>query len=219
MSKNKVIMAIVVLTGGLVIVGNGCSRFLTTGSGDSSSEDNSYRNDTTSDPSATDGNIHVIVGAPTTATVYSKAALESKEFQLGINVTDRTVSTYLEKRGSISSKGDVTTFTPPMGMAITAIVADVCDDLITKQASLQPSQRFFRDFNLTAAGRPTLAAQEYSIRALSLAVWDRQPDAVEIDLLTDLVAEAIDSAEENGQRKAALMLCTTMNSTTESIVR
>lgn len=218
MAKNKVIMAIVVMTGGLVVVGNGCSRFLSSDNG-SDSDDYAYRGETVSDPNATDGNIHVILGAPTTSTIYSKAALQSKEFQLGIKASTRTEATYITSRGTIASKGDVTTFTPPMGMAITTIVADVCDDLINNQANLPPEQQFFRYFDLSAAGRPSLAAMDYSIRAFSLAVWDRQPDNTELQILNDLIADAIPVNEVSGQRKSALMLCTTMNSTTESIVR
>ena len=218
LAKNKIVMAIVIVTGGLVIVGNGCSRFLTS-EGSSSNSADSYHGDSVSDPSANPGDIHVIIGAPTSATIYAKNALQSIERQLWVNASTTSIGTYEVKRGTISQTGSVVTFTAPMSMAITSIVADVCNDVINHQASLQPNQRFFRDFNLSAAGKPTRAAMEFSIRALSLAVWNRQPDSVEMQTLIDFMEDLVLADEVNGQRKTALGLCAVVNSTTDAIIR
>lgn len=221
MTSKNIIMMAVAFTGALVVVGNGCSRFITSDSTTSTnnSSDGSYHDGTNS------GNgidVDPIMGAPTVTTVYSKTALKNYETMLGVKASSRTETTYLDSRGAISGTGSTGSVTGPMAMAITAIVGDMCGDVIDYE--IANGENIFLGFDFTKAGLPTNKAIDDAIEGLAYVAWEKDPtqiDVVERQALRDMLLtdNPIGITEQNGQYKAALMLCTAALSTTLAIIR
>lgn len=221
MTSKNIIMMVVTFTGALVVVGNGCSRFLIGETTSSSSSSGGSFHDGTNSGNGVD--VDPIAGAPTVTTVYSTQMLESYKLKLGgIDASSRTEKTYMTSRGAISGTGSVTSVTGPMVMAISAIVGDLCDDAI--KFEIANGENIFLGFDFNKAGLPSTSAINDAIDGMGYGAW--QKDGTEIDpaerkALHDmlLVDNPIGVTEQNGQYKAALMLCTAMYSTTLAIIR
>lgn len=209
---SKVILTLVVFTGALTIVGNGCSRFISEPQSASSTADNGAQ---TLPETGGGADIPVIPGTKTMNVASASQALDHFATCSGlIRPSDRTIATYLEKKGSLSTTGAVNTITPASLMAMTALIGDVCDDLI-EQDKINP--RLFINFNFSSSSLPSDTVLSKAIARLSLSCWERQPDSQEASGLLNMLKASIAAGEVNGHRKAAEMACTTILASLDAI--
>lgn len=198
------------LIGLLVTVGNGCSKrgeFQTNMSSTASTGSNGSSG-TTTDPD-------YIPGAKTVSVVYAKQALDQLTSCVGlVSPSDDTVRMYDAKKSSISAYGDANSVTAPMMMAIANISGEICDDLIDQEIT-GPS-RIFVGWNLTSNSKPAANLVADSISRLAISCWQKNETASESQAVLNLISSV--PAGTNGARKQALLLCTAMLSSLNSLL-
>ena len=210
---SKVILTLVVFTGALTVVGNGCSRFISEPTSNSSTGDNGGQ---TLPETGGGADIPVIPGTKTMNIVSASQALDHFAACSGlIRPSDNTIAVYDEKKSSLSTTGAVNTITPASVMAITSIVSEICKDLITQDIS-QP--RLFIDFNFASNSVPTDLAISRAAARLTLSCWQRQPQPQEAAAILNMVKASIGSNEPDGHRKAALQSCTAIMASLDAMV-
>jgi hypothetical protein len=198
------------LIGLLITVGNGCSKrgeFESTLSSTASTGNNDSSS-TTTDPD-------YIPGAKTVSVVYAKQALDQLTSCAGvISPSDDTTRMYDAKKSSISAYGDANSVTAPMMMAIANISGEICDDLIDQEIA-GPS-RIFVGWNLTSTSKPAANLVADSISRLAISCWQKNESAAESQAVLNLISSVPTGA--NGARKQALLLCTAMLSSLNSLL-
>jgi len=215
LSKNKrlaIFGAIAIMGGGILSIGNGCSQ--------------QYANhgvpveaSTSPDPSSTSQNsdINVIPGARTVSLAYSKQVLDQLSSCAGVaSPSDKTLATYEQKQGAISMYGYVNTVTSPMLMSVTSIAGEVCNDLINQEAA--GNRRLFVGMDFSAANLPNNTLLADSVARIALSCWQRNETDDERQALIDMVTSSVASNEAAAGRKSALMICTAMLSSLDSIL-
>lgn len=215
MTRNKrlAIFTVIAVVGGATLsIGNGCSQqYATRGI---SSDLASAATPATSTGSS---DIEVIPGARTASLVYSKQVLDQLSSCTGVALpSDKTNAMYLQKQGAISMYGYVNTVTSPMMMAVTSIAGEVCNDLIDQE--IAGKRRLFIGFDFTAAALPNNAQISDSVSRLALSCWQRNETDLEREVLLDLVNSTVTTNEAMGGRKSALMVCTAMLSSLDSLL-
>jgi hypothetical protein len=211
---SKVILSLVVFTGALTIVGNGCSRFISEPQSAASSSDNGAQ--ALPETGAGGSDIPVIPGTKTMNTVSASQALDHFTVCSGLRKpSDNTIAAYNEKKGSMSTTGAVNTLTPAAMMSITALVGEVCNDLIDQDIA---SPRLFVNFNFASNSVPTDSDISKAAARLALSCWERQPDSQESSAILNMVKASVASNEVNGHRKAALLTCTTVLASLDAII-
>lgn len=216
MTKNKrmAIFAVILVVGGATLsIGNGCSQqYSNRGSTDVGSTDNN-----TSGTGGNNSDVEVIPGARTVSLVYSKQVLDQLSSCTGLAMpSDKTTATYQQKQGAISMYGYVNTVTSPMMMAVTSIAGEICNDLINQEVANGP--RLFVGYNFTAASLPTPAQLGDSVSRIALSCWQRNETAEERQVLLDMINSSVGVSEATAGRKSALMICTAMLSSLDSLL-
>lgn len=216
MKMNRRISSIifVVISGAAVtaFIGNGCAKQL-------SSEDGASMASTSVAPSCAGGPAEApfVSGVKTVSLVYANQVLDHFMSCLGLaKASDLTLQTYENKKGAISTYGAYNTITPPMMMAITSIVGEVCNDLIAQEVSA--GTRLFQSFNFAANALPSDAALKDAVTRMALSCWQRQDENTERQEILDMVYKNIGATEAQGSRKAALMICTAMLSSLDALL-
>jgi hypothetical protein len=160
-----------------------------------------------------DKNFDVLPGTQTVSISYGQQLLDSFVSCTGVvTPSQRTVDEWTRRNQSLSEYGSLTDISGAMMMAVAAVAAETCRDLINKEAPLAAANRgIFRDVNLTGAG---LSSAEITSAAqmLALSCWQRPATTAE---QTDLISTigALGASSNNG----ALGLCTAMLSSFAAI--
>lgn len=216
MTKNKriALLSVLLIVGGATLsIGNGCSQQY------------SIRGATGLNSTASSGggagapntDIDVIPGARTVSLVYSKQVLDQLASCTGLAIpSDKTTAMYEQKQGAISTYGYVNTVTSPMMMAVTSIAGEICNDLVDQEASKGP--RLFLGYNFSAASLPNSSQLSDTVARIALSCWQRNETANERAVLLDMVTSTVGVSEPMAGRKAALMLCTAMLSSLDSLL-
>lgn len=211
---------IVILGSILVTLGNGCNGRMggfealgTSLVGGSSGGSSSGTSGTLSGDLSSD----IIPGAKTVSLVYSNQVLEQLSTCSGVqSVSDATVRMFEAKKGAISTYGTADTVNSAMMMAVISIAGEVCNDLINQEISA--GGRIFSDVNLAANALPTDAALKGAVSRLALSCWNRRETSQEQQVILDMVYKTIGSADAGAARKSALMVCTSMLSSLDSLL-
>jgi hypothetical protein len=208
-----VVVSILVAAGVLASIGNGCSRSQTPlaqfGSGSSTSS-------STAPSSTASSDIPVIPGARTVSLAYSKQVVDQLSACTGLKIpSEKTMAMYDAKKGAISTYGAANTVTSPMMMAITSIAGEVCNDLIDQEAQ---GARLFNGFDMSGAVLPDSNTQSTSISKIAVSCWQRNETSAERQVLLDMVRTAVGAGEAQAGRKSALMICTAMLSSLDSVL-
>lgn len=215
MTRNKrlVIFTVIAVVGiATLSIGNGCSQQYATRA--ISSDLASAATPATSTGSS---NIDVIPGARTVSLVYSKQVLDQLSSCTGVALpSDKTTAMYEQKQGAVSMYGYVNTVTSPMMMAVTSIAGEVCNDLINQEAAT--GRRLFVGFDFMASALPNNAQLADSVSRMALSCWQRNETNLEREVLLDLVNSTVASNEALGGRKSALLICTAMLSSLDSLL-
>lgn len=210
----NIIIVSLSMGGLLAVVGNGCSKGLVSNLGSITGS-----NSNTGDIGATSENPEIVVipGAKTASLVYSKQVLDHLTSCAGvIQPSERSISVYEQKKGSISTYGTVNTVTAPMMMAISSIASEVCQDVIEQEAKV--GARVFVGFDMSSSNVVSTSILSDAMRRLALSCWQRPEDADEANTLLSLIQMSIPANEPMAQKKSALMLCTSMLSSLESLL-
>lgn len=215
-----VVATAVALTVVLVTVGNGCSKRADYSSMSSSSDGGSNNQFDSDGQGGTTPQTDIIPGAKTASVVYAKQALDQLTSCAGVRVaSDDTIRMYNSKEGSISAYGDFNSVTAPMLVALTNIAGEVCDDLIDQEvrevAAGRPA-RIFAGFNMSATTLPAPAAVNEAMGKLAQSCWHKQESANERTAILDLLS-SIQNGSQLASRRQALLLCTAMLSSLNSL--
>ncbi|MFZ3231317.1 MAG: hypothetical protein WA160_14000 [Pseudobdellovibrio sp.] len=215
-NKHKAILIGVLVVGvGVLSIGNGCSKTFSNRALNSTEQSSSAPSVAATPTPSTD--IEIIPGSKTVSIVYAKEILDHLSACSGLALpSDKTIAMYQQKQGAISTTGYVNTLTSPMMMAVTSISGEVCNDLINQEASMGP--RLFVGYNFSNAVLPNSAQLSDSISRIALSCWQRNENTVERQALLDMVNSSIGVAEAMAGRKSAIMICTAMLSSLDSIL-
>lgn len=213
-AKAKIMISVITsVVAVIVFFGNGCGR----GFFPVNQKDQAPTVDTTTTQSDTASNTDVIPGAKTVSVVYSKQALDQLSSCAGVEVpSDATINMYESKKGAISVYGTAETITSPMMMAVVSVSGELCNDLINQERS-PDKQRIFKGWDFTSNTLPSAGMIDASITRLALSCWDRQEYSAERTVVQDVVY-SVTNGEAKASEKAALMLCTTMLSSLNSLL-
>ena len=220
-SRHLVIFGICFVTAMyLVTQGQGCSgQIASTNSASSGSSGSNTVNNNNGglgvEPMPSD-DIPVIPNSKTVSVAYSKQILEQYSTCLGIKPSDRTVAMYESKKGAISVYGTANTITSPMMMAVMSISGEICQDLISQEATAA-SKRIFKDIDLAANQLPSEAVIKNAISRLALSCWQRAETAAEAQSISTMVAQSVGATENQAARKSALLVCTSMLSSLDAL--
>lgn len=194
-----------------VFVGNGCSKSFSTQA--VYDDFSSFGLDVAETP------IDYIPGKLHVGTVYSKQVLDQFTHCAGVEFpSDDTLRMYDSKKGAISEFGNADTITSPMFMAIISIAGEVCSDLIQQEINAGSNARIFKGWNLAGATLPTSSAVNESITRLANSCWQRNETSDERMNYQDLVF-SVQNGEAGAVKKSALMLCTGVLSSLDSILK
>lgn len=216
MTKNKriaIFSFVMIVVGATLSIGNGCSKqYLSKGVAalDSASGGGVL-------PAGSPGSdIEVLPGARTASLVYSKQVLDQLSSCTGLAVpSDKTIAMYQQKQGAISTYGYVNTVTSPMMMAVTSIAGEVCNDLIAQEGK---ESRLFVGYNFTDSILPNSAQLSDSISRIALSCWQRRENDTERSMILNMVNSSVGAAEPMAGQKSALMVCTAMLSSLDSLL-
>lgn len=219
-SKHKILLTLgfgLSLASSIAIFGNACSKeFVTSDSWvKSGSVEQSSLSDTLAPMETTNVGLKVIPGTKTASVVYGNQILDHLTSCVGVSrPSEDTIKVYDQKKGAISVYGTATTITAPMMMSVISISAEVCKDLI-KQEKIKP--KIFPGFNFSANSLPANSDIQNAITRLSLSCWQRRENSTEKQILTT-VLENISNSESQATEKSALMLCTSVLSSLDSVL-
>lgn len=212
--RKAVLVAIVLVVGGTLGIGNGCSRQYISNSADFLGQSS------LAPPAAVAGgvtDIEVLPGARTVSLVYSKQVLDQLSSCAGLaSPSDRTIAMYEQKQGAVSTYGYANTVTSPMMMAVTSIAGEICNDLVAQELVAGP--RLFVGYNLAAAVVPNSSQLADSISRIALSCWQRNENSSERQVLLDMVNSSVMENETMASRKSALMICTAMLSSLDALL-
>lgn len=208
--KILAIASVISLVGSiLVFMGNGCSGQFQV---DSSSGTPGGGPGVAANPGS---DIDIVPGTKTVSVVYSQQALDQLSSCAGISTpSDATLKIYESHKGAISVYGTAETITSPMMMAIVSVSGELCNDLINQETGMQ---RIFKGWNLAANNLPSTGTLNEAITRMALSCWQRPETSEERQLILDGVFSVAEGEAQAG-RKAALMLCTSMLSSLNSIL-
>ena len=194
----------------LIFVGNGCSgQFQIDPANRSSSSSSSAASASTP--------VDFVPGTKAVSVVYAQQALDQLSACAGVAIpSDATQKMYESKKGQISVYGTAETITSPMMMALVSISGEICNDLINQERNLAV-KRIFKGWDLNSAMLPASGFVNESITRMSLSCWQRPENSVERQSVLD-AAFAVKDGEVKASEKMALMICTSMLSSLNSLL-
>ena len=215
-NKNKRIILVsagLFIVGATLSIGNGCSKQYLSKSGSIIDAASSVLPAS----SAPGSDVEVLPGARTASLVYSKQVLDQLSSCAGLaSPSDKTIAMYQTKQGAISTYGYVNTVTSPMMMAVTSIAGEICNDLVAQEVTNGP--RLFVGYNFRDAVLPNSTQLSDSISRIALSCWQRRENESEKQVLLDMITSSVGVAEPMGGQKSALMICTAMLSSLDSLL-
>lgn len=149
----------------------------------------------------------------TASFVSANRALDAMVSCLGTSEPSRASKEIWDKnKGSLSTTGRANSITPPMMSSLIKISAEVCNDLVKQENSVEAGKRrIFPQFDFAGGALASGAVQD-SIRRLARSCWGRNENASELAMLESSLQEAFAEADgsDDVNREKALYLCTTM---------
>jgi hypothetical protein len=214
--KHKALLVLAVIIGGVILsVGNGCSKSFTSTPSSSSNDGSASESSITGKGNDSE----IIPGARTVSIVYAKQVVDQLSSCSGLaKPSDATLAMYEAKKGSISTYGAANTITSPMMMAVTSIAGEICNDLINQELTRGP--RLFVGFDMASTTAPDATLLGNSIKRMALSCWQRHETSTERQMLLQMVSSTVGvpAAEAAAGRKSALMICTAMLSSLDSLM-
>lgn len=217
--KNMSLLVLIVIIGGAVLsIGNGCSQSLNSASsGVGSSGGSSADNTGTAQSDTESTDIPIINGAKTVSIAYSKQIVDQLSSCVGLaQPSDATLAMYEQKKGAVSTYGYANTVTSPMMMAVTSIAGEICNDLINQE--VKTGARIFSGFDMSSNNLPNASLISDSISRMALSCWQRRETSVERELVLNMVQSSVVTTEASAARKSALLVCTSMLSSLDSLL-
>jgi hypothetical protein len=217
MNRRKLlsIVSVASLVGGiLVFVGNGCGGQFQT----FESENSPALGETNpADPNGTaSADPDFVQGEKTASVIYSQQALDHLAACVGVEVpSDSTLRMYDSKKGQISVYGSAETITSPMMMGIVSTAGELCNDLIVQERA--DGQRIFKGWDLSSNSAPATGVLNDSITRLALSCWQRPESLEERNIVLD-TANSISNGEASASEKTALIVCTSMLASLNSLL-
>ena len=216
--KHMSLLVLIVIIGGLVLsIGNGCSQSLNSASSGVSANNGATDNSGSAQSDSASTDIPIINGAKTVSIAYSKQIVDQLSSCVGLaQPSDATLAMYEQKKGAVSTYGYANTVTSPMMMAVTSIAGEVCNDLINQE--VKTGARIFSGFDMSSNNLPNTSLISDSISRMALSCWQRRETSVERELVLNMVQASVVATENSAARKSALLVCTSMLSSLDSLL-
>lgn len=216
--KHMSLLVLIVIIGGLVLsIGNGCSQSLNSASSGVSANNGATDNSGSAQSDSASTDIPIINGAKTVSIAYSKQIVDQLSSCVGVaQPSDATLAMYEQKKGAVSTYGYANTVTSPMMMAVTSIAGEVCNDLINQE--VKTGARIFSGFDMSSNNLPNVSLISDSISRMALSCWQRRETSVERELVLNMVQSSVVATENLAARKSALLVCTSMLSSLDSLL-
>lgn len=171
--------------------------------------------------------IKIIPDTRTVSTVYANQVLENLVSCSGIEMTSTRIrEVWNQRKGSLSEDGKAVSVTGPMLISLVSISAEICKELIAREAGLAgANRRIFNEVNL-APGAVAQGRNEFTnpMGRLARACWQRDPSAEESSAVLGSIASVDDdpagraNASVNETNRArALFMCTSVLASLKSI--
>ena len=103
-----------------------------------------------------------------------------------------------------------------MMMAVTRIAGEICNDLINQE--VKTVARIFSGFDMSSNNLPNTSLISDSISRMALSCWQRRETSVERELVLNMVQASVVATENSAARKSALLVCTSMLSSLDSLL-
>lgn len=212
------LLVLIVIIGGLVLsIGNGCSQSLNSASSGVSANNGATDNSGSAQSDSASTDIPIINGAKTVSIAYSKQIVDQLSSCVGLaQPSDATLAMYEQKKGAVSTYGYANTVTSPMMMAVTSIAGEICNDLINQE--VKTGARIFSGFDMSSNNLPNTSLISDSISRMALSCWQRRETSVERELVLNMVQASVVATENSAARKSALLVCTSMLSSLDSLL-
>lgn len=212
------LLVLIVIIGGLVLsIGNGCSQSLNSASSGVSANNGATDNSGSAQSDSASTDIPIINGAKTVSIAYSKQIVDQLSSCVGLaQPSDATLAMYEQKKGAVSTYGYANTVTSPMMMAVTSIAGEICNDLINQE--VKTGARIFSGFDMNSNNLPNTSLISDSISRMALSCWQRRETSVERELVLNMVQASVVATENSAARKSALLVCTSMLSSLDSLL-
>lgn len=216
--KHMSLLVLIVIIGGLVLsIGNGCSQSLNSASSGVSANNGATDNSGSAQSDSASTDIPIINGAKTVSIAYSKQIVDQLSSCVGLaQPSDATLAMYEQKKGAVSTYGYANTVTSPMMMAVTSIAGEICNDLINQE--VKTGARIFSGFDMNSNNLPNTSLISDSISRMALSCWQRRETSVERELVLNMVQASVVATENSAARKSALLVCTSMLSSLDSLL-
>ncbi len=216
--KHMSLLVLIVIIGGLVLsIGNGCSQSLNSASSGVSANNGATDNSGSAQSDSASTDIPIINGAKTVSIAYSKQIVDQLSSCVGLaQPSDATLAMYEQKKGAVSTYGYANTVTSPMMMAVTSIAGEICNDLINQE--VKTGARIFSGFDMSSNNLPNTSLISDSISRMALSCWQRRETSVERELVLNMVQASVVATENSAARKSALLVCTSMLSSLDSLL-
>lgn len=214
--KIKIIWGVVISVAAIqVTLGNGCSGPLT--GFDASSTSAGTNADTSGGTVAPSSSYEVIPGAKTVSLLYANQILDQMTACVGVtSPSDATIKMFTDKKGAVSTYGTPDSMNPAMMMSVISIAGEVCNDLINQE--IAAGSRIFKGVDLKSNQLPADGDLRAGITRLALSCWNRQEDNEEQRVLLDLIYQNVANGEQSAARKSALLACTSVLSSLDSLL-
>lgn len=163
--------------------------------------------------------INVVQGTRIVSLVYGQAVLDNMLSCTGLGTPSAVTQQEWETRqGVFSDYGFASEVSAPMMLAIAALSARVCQDIIDKEAPDVGANRFiFTDYDLAGnAAAPSGPQIDSVIDRLAVGCWQRNPASQERTAIHSYAGQVAQSAATAG-RDAAIAICTAMLSSLSAI--
>lgn len=216
--KHMSLLVLIVIIGGLVLsIGNGCSQSLNSASSGVSANNGATDNSGSAQSDSASTDIPIINGAKTVSIAYSKQIVDQLSSCVGLaQPSDATLAMYEQKKGAVSTYGYANTVTSPMMMAVTSIAGEICNDLVNQE--VKTGARIFSGFDMSSNNLPNASLISDSISRMALSCWQRRETSVERELVLNMVQASVVATENSAARKSALLVCTSMLSSLDSLL-
>ena len=216
--KHMSLLVLIVIIGGAVLsIGNGCSQSLNSASSGVSANNGATDNSGSAQSDSASTDIPIINGAKTVSIAYSKQIVDQLSSCVGLaQPSDATLAMYEQKKGAVSTYGYANTVTSPMMMAVTSIAGEICNDLINQE--VKTGARIFSGFDMSSNNLPNTSLISDSISRMALSCWQRRETSVERELVLNMVQASVVATENSAARKSALLVCTSMLSSLDSLL-
>lgn len=164
---------------------------------------------------STNGDIIPIPNTKTTSVVRATRVLDNLVSCLGTQEASSggtsARQTFINNRGTVSEEGLANSFTQPMGKAVVAVAAEVCQDLYEREDDDNNQKHIFIEVDFDA---DTVSSAELTngVKRIARSCWGRNATSDEVNTILSDVSSNFSGAQDSRAtvRNKMIYICTAM---------